>query len=278
MLPLNYCTNIQYGLSRNKSQVFLYFAVLTAYTDKMDDLKRLVADWIRTARKDAGLSQDELGARLSLELGEERGFTKQNISNWENQRHNPSLKHLMGVAKVTGSALPQELSGAASNAAVDDDEVITVQAAARVTLGPELGTAPIRRMKVALSAGITRLEISYDETLGEEIQIPVEVLARSRVSPDRLTALPVKGQSMEPLMFEDDLVVIDTGDVKPVNRELYAVHFDGEACVKQLLYRGGQWYLHSINPDFGPINVRSGELKIIGRVIYQPGRMLTGRL
>lgn len=244
----------------------------------MDDLKRLVADWIRTARKDAGLSQDELGARLSLELGEERGFTKQNISNWENQRHNPSLKHLMGVAKVTGSALPQELSGAASNAAVDDDEVITVQAAARVTLGPELGTAPIRRMKVALSAGITRLEISYDETLGEEIQIPVEVLARSRVSPDRLTALPVKGQSMEPLMFEDDLVVIDTGDVKPVNRELYAVHFDGEACVKQLLYRGGQWYLHSINPDFGPINVRSGELKIIGRVIYQPGRMLTGRL
>jgi SOS-response transcriptional repressor LexA len=83
---------------------------------------------------------------------------------------------------------------------------------------------------------------------------------------------------MEPMLFEDDVVVINTADTRPISRELYAVNFDGEACVKQLLHQGGQWYLHSLNPDFKPINMRSGQCSIVGRVVYQPGRVVTGRL
>lgn len=83
---------------------------------------------------------------------------------------------------------------------------------------------------------------------------------------------------MEPMMFEGDKVVINTADRRAVSRELYAVNFNGEGCVKQLLHRGGQWYLHSLNPDFGPINMRSGDCQIVGRIVYQPGRILTGRL
>lgn len=83
---------------------------------------------------------------------------------------------------------------------------------------------------------------------------------------------------MEPMLFEDDTVVVDLSDKRPVSRELYALEFEGDACIKQLLFRGGQWYLHSLNPDFKPVNVRSGQLHIIGRVVYQPGRVITGRL
>ena len=79
-------------------------------------------------------------------------------------------------------------------------------------------------------------------------------------------------------MFEGDKVLVDLLDRRPVSREVYALNFDGEGCVKQLLHRGGQWYLHSLNPDFGPINMRSGDCKIVGKVVYQPGRMLGGRL
>jgi SOS-response transcriptional repressor LexA len=73
-------------------------------------------------------------------------------------------------------------------------------------------------------------------------------------------------------------VIVNTADRRPISREVYALNFDGEACVKQLINRGGQWYLHSLNPDFGPINMRSGQCDIVGRVVYQPGRVVTGRL
>ena len=56
------------------------------------------------------------------------------------------------------------------------------------------------------------------------------------------------------------------------------MNWDGEAVVAQLLQRGGQWYLSFLHTDFKPINVRSGQMNIVGRVVYQPGRLLTGRL
>jgi SOS-response transcriptional repressor LexA len=83
---------------------------------------------------------------------------------------------------------------------------------------------------------------------------------------------------MEPMMFEDDVVVVNTADKQPLSREIYAVNFNGEALVKQLVKRNNDWFLYSVNPDFGPINVRSGQCSIVGRVVYQPGRVLTGRL
>lgn len=36
--------------------------------------------------------------------------------------------------------------------------------------------------------------------------------------------------------------------------------------------------LNSVNSDFHPINIRSRQLIIIGGVVYQPGRTITGRL
>ena len=80
------------------------------------------------------------------------------------------------------------------------------------------------------------------------------------------------------MMFEDDWVVIDTSDTKLRSREVFAVNWNGEACVQQLVERGGQWYLSYMNPNFKHINTRSGQLGIVGRVVYQPGRQVTGRL
>jgi phage repressor protein C with HTH and peptisase S24 domain len=96
--------------------------------------------------------------------------------------------------------------------------------------------------------------------------------------PHRLLAMRIRDQGMEPMLFEDDWVVIDTGDTVRRSREVYAVNWNGEPCVQQLVERGGQWYLTSVNSDFKPINARSGQLNIVGRVVYQPGRAIAGRL
>lgn len=69
----------------------------------------MIAEWVRTARVDAGLSGADLGVRLALELGSDRGHTKANISHWENGKHSPSLEQLIAIVHITGRALPPQI-------------------------------------------------------------------------------------------------------------------------------------------------------------------------
>jgi len=144
--------------------------------------------------------------------------------------------------------------------------------------GEGSNSVSVPRVKLRLRAGVASFDTEPDMNGDGHEQIPSAVLISLRLQPKNLLALRVRGTSMEPMMFEDDVVIIDTSDTKPISRELYALNFDGEACVKQLLHRGGQWYLHSINPDHAPVNVKSGQCSLVGRVVYQPGRVVTGRL
>jgi phage repressor protein C with HTH and peptisase S24 domain len=150
--------------------------------------------------------------------------------------------------------------------------------ARRVRIGDEPDTVPVRRVTLKLHAGVTGFETEPDLEDGGVLHMPRAVIDAHKLVPHQLLAIRVRGQSMEPMMFEDDVVVVNTADKTPVSREIYAVNFNGEALVKQLVRRNKEWFLHSVNPDFGPINVRSGQCSIVGRVVYQPGRVLTGRL
>jgi transcriptional regulator with XRE-family HTH domain len=73
------------------------------------DTNKLLAKWVRAARDHAELSGEQLGARLALELGTERGNSKANISHWEKERHQPNLAQIMAIAKITGFKLPAEI-------------------------------------------------------------------------------------------------------------------------------------------------------------------------
>jgi phage repressor protein C with HTH and peptisase S24 domain len=136
----------------------------------------------------------------------------------------------------------------------------------------------IRKVKLRLRAGYPGFQTEPDMAGAGEVSVPRELIAALRLDPANLLAMAVRGDSMEPMMFEDDVVIIDKSDTKPISRELYAVNFDGEPLIKQLLYRGGQWYLHSLNGEYEDTNVRSGQTSIVGRVVIQPTRVLTGRL
>jgi len=129
-----------------------------------------------------------------------------------------------------------------------------------------------------LRAGVEGFETEPDLAPGEHLQIPASDFQRLGSEHDALLAMQVRDRGLEPLVFEDDWIVIDTSDTARRDREVYAVNWDGESCITQLQRRGGQWYLSFINPDFKPLNARSGWLSIVGRVVYQPGRLLTGRL
>jgi transcriptional regulator with XRE-family HTH domain len=74
------------------------------------NINTVIAKWVRTARDHAGLSGEQLGTKLALELGTERGNTKANISHWEKERHQPSMLQMLAIAKITGLQLPVEFA------------------------------------------------------------------------------------------------------------------------------------------------------------------------
>lgn len=63
------------------------------YTRRMD-----IGEWIRTARKLAGVNQEQLGEAL--------GVTKGNVSAWENNRHEPSYSQMLKIAERAGWKIP----------------------------------------------------------------------------------------------------------------------------------------------------------------------------
>jgi transcriptional regulator with XRE-family HTH domain len=123
--------HLEYSNTIPQCQELLYPAGLACLYHSGMELKQLIAEWIRQARTDAGLSGTELGTKLALLLGVERGNTKANISHWENQRNEPSIQQLIAISTITGKPLPPEvvnhapvahqLSLAASQQQIADD-------------------------------------------------------------------------------------------------------------------------------------------------------------
>lgn len=142
----------------------------------------------------------------------------------------------------------------------------------------DLQQVEVRRVVLRLRAGVSGFDAEPDMTALEPLALPASVVHAAKASPSTLLAVRIRDRGMEPLFFEDDWIVIDTADTMLRNGEAFAVNWNGEACVYQLVYRGGQWYLNSINAEYGPVNIKSGQCNIVGRVIYQPGRLLIGRL
>lgn len=136
----------------------------------------------------------------------------------------------------------------------------------------------VRRVALRLRAGVAGFDAEPDMTALEPLAIPTSAIRDAKANPAALLGVRVRDRGMEPLFFEDDWIVIDTADTIQRSGEIFAVNWNGEPCIYQLVKRGGQWYLNSVNSEFGALNIKSGQCSIVGRVFYQPGRLVTGRL
>jgi len=243
-----------------------------------DNIGMSIGSRIREARLAAKLTQKALAQRVGmaqaslseLETGESQGTTMV-----------ASFAAALGVNALwleTGKGAMLGGNAAAASEAPFIETDTLFPGAVRVVVGNEPDTIAVPRVRLRLRAGIAQFDTEPDMNGDGHEQMPRAVLTALRLDPRNLLALRVRGMSMEPMLFEDDVIIIDKSDTKPVSREVYAVNFNGEACIKQLIYRSGDWYLHSINPDHGPVNVKSGQCSLVGRVVYQPGRVVTGRL
>ncbi len=132
----------------------------------------------------------------------------------------------------------------------------------------------IPMVQLKLQAGVTGFQTEPDRREGGTMGISKSWADRKEYNPARLIAIRVKGESMEPTLYEDDIVVINLDARSPIDNGIFAVNYDGEAVVKRMSRDMGQWWLMSDNADqrkFYRRACKETECIIVGRVVRREG-------
>jgi phage repressor protein C with HTH and peptisase S24 domain len=129
----------------------------------------------------------------------------------------------------------------------------------------------IRTVKLRLSAGITGFAVEEPEIADTQpMSLSKAFIDQHGLDAKNLVAVKVKGESMEPTLYEGDLVVFNAADRSPKDGIVYAINYEGELVVKRMQRDIGRWWLSSDNPNqrqFPRKVCEGGECLILGRII-----------
>lgn len=96
-------------------------------------------------------------------------------------------------------------------------------------------------------------------------------LKRRGLSEEHLSVISVSGDSMEPELYDRDLILIATDQKEPRNGFMFGVYFDGQLYVKRVQrLPGNRLHLISTNDRYPPIIIDladTNDVRIVGRVI-----------
>ncbi len=134
---------------------------------------------------------------------------------------------------------------------------------------PDLHQVP--RVKFKLSAGVSGFAVEPEDGNGKPVFFRKDWFELHGYRPEKMFAVRVCGASMEPSLWDGDLVVINTSDIKPHDGDVFAINYEGELCIKRLRRDAGEWFATSDNVDqrrFSPKRCTE-DVKILGRVVYK---------
>lgn len=204
----------------------------------------------------AELEKDQAWLRSAL------GIEANVITNWKS-RGAPASKALQ-IAQALDLSTDQLLG--------HPDAPSPASGELRILIGDDAASTsyPIKRVKLQLRAGFAGFETVPDIYDGGTVNLPKHWVDRKKLNPASLIAMTVTGESMEPNLYDGDVVIINTADTAMKDGVVFAFNYDGEAVIKRLVKERGDWWLFSDNVDQArhrPKGCRSGECVIIGRVV-----------
>jgi phage repressor protein C with HTH and peptisase S24 domain len=211
--------------------------------------------WLKRWRESVpGLSQVELANRargLATEAGERMALTPQSIQIFESgsaKRQPAWLKYAIQAIKQYAS----ESGRANLDAPLDDDDSVKINLLPTFAGMGGGGTGDGDSAVVSFSRRLIETEL--------------------RVAPDFLLAVIAEGNSMEPLLFGGDHILVDTRRVSISQPGLFCV-WDGDAHVIKLVERvpnsdPPKIRLIPANALYGTFERLVDEIRIIGRVIW----------
>ncbi|HHY0626557.1 TPA: S24 family peptidase [Vibrio parahaemolyticus] len=195
---------------------------------------------LKRKREEKGLSQRALGHLV--------GVSATAISQWEREETTPKGKHLLNLSKILGCT-PEWLSGK-KGAQESLDQFVHI---------------PFH-CEVKVAAGHGCYGDSEDSSI---ISLPRCFFKYSNVK--HLSAICVHGDSMEPVLKNDSIVVIDTNVDELRDGSMYVLRQGELLRVKLISQFVGGIYLKSYNPSYEDEMYEKDEIstiKFLGRVIW----------
>lgn len=130
---------------------------------------------------------------------------------------------------------------------------------------------PIPLVNFKITGGVSGFAVDYLDGEGKPIAFRHDWYRHRSLNPANCYAMKVRGTSMEPGLYEEDVIVVNTAATEPVDGEVFAVNYEGEPIVKRLLRDAGTWWLTSDNDDKRrhPRKEFSEGIFIIGRVVHK---------
>lgn len=240
------------------------------------DLKKYIGTQIKTFRKSAGFTQDELAKRLNT--------TKQTISRYEKGDRKANQDMLFELCDIFGVSIDDFFpSQNESNQPPTTSPIQSIYDKLEppgqrkvITYAEKLRDEQEKRRKAKKSEVSEKVVQLYgydyydhaasagtgqylNDVRVERIELPVDV--------DADFVIPIKGDSMEPDYQDGDLVFIQTS-VDLNDGVIGVFNYNGEAYIKQLVIDEDQAYLHSLNPEYKDMPITpETDFRIIGEVV-----------
>jgi phage repressor protein C with HTH and peptisase S24 domain len=204
------------------------------------------------------------------------GVSNATITDWEKSVDAGGIKeltavNLMKVCQVLEIDANWLLHGQTSTHNVEE-ALRLIPGAVRVRAvgadDPEL--TQIRKVRIKVQAGITGFQTEPEHFEGETQGVPTRWILQQGLRKEALLSIVVRGESMEPALYDGDTVVVNTADKSLVSGMVYVVNYEGEAVVKRMIRDAGQWWLASDNPDQRRYHrqlCKGVECIVIGKVI-----------
>lgn len=142
--------------------------------------------------------------------------------------------------------------------------------------GIEDGFVYVAESRVRFSAGnghTASYELLDDD---DPAQYRLSWFQKQRINPKQVKRFRVTGESMEPLLYENDTILVNLAETNIVDGKLYAIRYGDDLRVKYVSKRlDGTLILKSVNPQYPPEEVPAAtveeHISIIGRVRDRSG-------
>jgi SOS-response transcriptional repressor LexA len=220
-------------------------------------MSEVIAKRIKAARKDAGLTQEQLAKAC--------GVSRPAVAQWESMnvlaRTAPRIEHARSIARVTG----KDVGWFLDDTATPHQRLLRMDAPdANVSPGPDIvGTIPLISW-VQAGAFAEVHDLYHVGDFEKEIQV-------TRRMSQHAFALRVQGDSMQApdgLSIPEGYIVHVDPARQWENGSIVVAKLEGEqsATLKKLQLDGDKMYLKPLNPRYPLIEV-TGECVIVGVVI-----------
>ncbi|PIT11654.1 XRE family transcriptional regulator [Snodgrassella alvi] len=213
------------------------------------------------------------GKQLSqAKLGKLAGIKQSTIAQIERGR-NQSTRRIIELAEVLDTTPNYLLNGVMDLSIVPSSSEIGSYSEKDMDNNDQGAYVKIPYYDISLSAGIGNATwIVRDNP--EKLLFRKSWLQRRGLHEINLKAMYVRGESMEPLLYNMDTILLDISDTDIVDGSVYAIIFKGRLYIKALRNTEDGIDIISLHPDYECMRVTQetySQFQVLGKMVWRGG-------